>query len=301
MPRRLPPLNQLRAFEAAARHGSFKTGAAELCVTQAAVSHQIKALEAGLGTALFVRRTRAVELTSAGRRLARALTPALDAMETAALEAAGTAMTGELRVSVAPFYGNRFLLPRLPAFHAAHPGLTIAADLSFEQADLAAQGLDAALRYGTGDWPGTESILIHRDRVGPVCAPHALDQSAPPLAAEHIAALPLATTHRWQGEWEDWFRAAGHDPGQIAPVAYDSRALAFDAALSGNAVCLADPRLTGAAERAGQLVRLHPATVQRPQGIHLVRPGGRRPDPRVAAFADWLKQQARDAAPSGPG
>ncbi|MBS3824902.1 MAG: LysR family transcriptional regulator [Wenzhouxiangellaceae bacterium] len=305
MARRLPVLNQVRAFEAAARHLSFKTAAEELGVTQAAVSHQIKALEETLGMRLFVRRTRAVDLTPEAARALPPLTAALDGIEAAMLELGGTAMTGELTISVAPFYGNRFLLPRLPRFHAAHPGLTVHPHLSFALADLLRDRLDGAIRFGAGNWPGLESRLIHRDCVGPVCAPQMIGEAALPMDPAAIRALPLATTRQWRGEWAAWFTALDVPVDTSEPrVEYDSRALAFDAALSGNAVCLADIRLTGAVEAAGHLVRLHPFTLEREQGIHAVWPAGKRTDPRLTAFADWLEDEARRAgqisAPPAP-
>ncbi|WP_412507016.1 LysR substrate-binding domain-containing protein [Roseovarius sp. SYSU LYC5161] len=297
MARRLPSLNQLRAFEAAARHGSFKRGAAELCVTQAAVSHQVKGLEAALGVQLFHRATRKVWLTQDGQRLLAPLTAALDEIETAVLDATGTRMTGEISLTAAPFYGNRFLMSRLPRFHAAQPGLTVGLSLSFAEEDLAQAGLDGAVRYGAGNWPGLTGWLIHRDRIGPVCAPPLLDGAALPRTPASIAWMPLATTTSWAGEWQEWFAAAGYVPdGPLHLTEYDSRALAFDAALSGNAVCLADIRLTAAAEASGSLRRLHPVVAERPQGIHVVYPAGRRPDPRVAAFADWLRAEAAGVA-----
>lgn len=292
MPRRLPSLNQLRAFEAAARHRSFKHGAAELCVTQAAVSHQIKALEEAMGVRLFIRQTRAVELTEAAERLLTVLSRGFDEIEAVTLELSGTAMAGELKISAAPFYGNRWLLPRLPGFHALYPGMTVTAALSFDVVDLRLEGLDAAVRYGTGDWPGLTSILIHEDRIGPVCAPQLVAGRNLPLAAEEIAALPLASTARWRQEWAGWFAAAGCDGEAAAVTEHDNRALAFDAALAGHAVCLADLRLTGSAEAAGNLVRINPLTIDLPQGIYVVYPETARPDPRVLAFADWLKGEA---------
>lgn len=296
MVRRLPVLNQIRAFEAAARHRSFKAAAEELGVTQSAVSHQIKALEETLDVRLFTRRTRAVDLGPEAARALPVLTEALDRIEAAMLDVAGSAMTGALAISVGPFCGNRFLLPRLEQFHAVHPGLTVQPRLSFAQEDLVREGLDGAVRFGTGDWPGLDSRLIHRDRVGPVCAPHMVADASLPMDPAAILHLPLATTRQWRGEWSDWFAALGVPADASRPrVEYDSRALAFDAALSGNAVCLADIRLTGAAEEAGNLLRLHPFTLERAQGIHVVWPAGKRADPRIVAFADWLESEAAAA------
>lgn len=296
MSRRLPSLNQLRAFEAAARHRSFKRGAAELCVTQAAVSHQVKSLERSLGIPLFIRRTREVALTPEAEELLGTLTRCLDDMEAGVLEVSGRTMTGDLHISAAPFYGNRWLLPRLPDFHAAYPGLTASVDLSFDLVDLAASGLHAALRHGTGDWVGLSAILVHTDRIGPVCAPHRVTNMDLPLSPARIAGLPLVTTRSWRKEWHQWFQATGYRPaGSLDIEVHENRALAFDAALSGNAVCLADIRLTAAAEATGSLVRLSPVTIEPSRGMYLVYPETSRPDPRVLALAEWLRIQADQA------
>ena len=129
MARRLPSLNQLRAFEAAARHLSFKDGAAELCVTQAAISHQIKALEQTLGVQLFHRTTRGVRLTESAKGYLAALTGAFDAIAAATSQLADAAMSGVLKISAPPFYGNRWLLPKLPRFRARFPGINVQVSL----------------------------------------------------------------------------------------------------------------------------------------------------------------------------
>jgi len=292
MPRSLPPLNQLRAFEAAARLESFKAAAAELCVTQTAVSHQIRALETRLGRPLFHRRPGGVRLVAGAAPLAAALTEALDRVAAAADAFAGTALTGRLHVSVAPFFANRWLLPRLPGFHADHPGLEVVPHLSFDAADLAAEGLDAAVRYGTGPWAGLADIPVCRDRLGPVAAPVLLADRTAPLSAEEVAALPRVAARAWTDDWPAWFDAAGApDPGMAGLTLHDSRAFVFDAAYSGHAVCLADRRMTAADEAAGRLVRLHPAEAPRPQGLHIVHLGS-APDPRLRAFADALIAEA---------
>ena len=254
---------------------------------------------------LFVRRTRAAGLTQEAARALPPLTAALDGIAAAMPDFGGTAMTGELVISAAPFSGNRFLLPRLARFHADHPGLTVHPQLSFSPADLLRDRLDGAIRFGAGNWPSLESRLIHRDCVGPVCAPQMTRRAALPMDPAAIRGLPLATTRQWRGEWAAWFAALDVPVESSEPrVECDSRALAFDAALSGNAVCLAEIRLTGAAEAAGQLVRPHPFTLERAQGIHAVRPAGKRTDPRLTTFADWLEDEARRAgrisAPPAP-
>jgi len=293
MTRRLPSLNQLQVFEAAARHGSFKAAADELCVTQAAISHQIKALEETLGQPLFHRGIREVRLLGGAAPLAAQLTRSLDEIGGAVEALTGPVMTGRLRLSVAPFFGNRWLLPRLDRFHARHPGLEIEPVLSFDLVDLTVHGFDAAVRYGDGAWRGLAGRPIYRDCVGPVVAPHRVAGHALPMTPADIAGLPLATTSNWRGDWEAWFAAAAPDREiSFTAVNFDSRAVAFDAALSGQAAAIFDTRLTAADEANGHLVRLHPLNVTRPQGVHVVFPGTRRPDPRIEAFVAWLREEA---------
>ena len=293
MTRRLPSLNQLRAFEAAARHESIKMGAEELCVTPAAVGHQIKGLELELNTALFRRKTRKIELTEEGRALSEHLGKALDTIEHAVAQARKSDLTGTLKITIAPFFGNRWLLPRLPNFHKKHPGIEIKPSLSFDYVELGKSGFDAAVRYGAGDWDGMTSVLICSDFVSPVCAPQLIGERQLPLAAQDILDLPLACGARWREDWLAWATASGSKiahPEKI--IEYESRAFMFDAALSGQAVILADLRMTAADVAAGSLVQLSPISVDRPQGIYVVSETMPNPNPRLQVFTDWLEQQA---------
>jgi LysR family glycine cleavage system transcriptional activator len=294
MTRRLPSLNQLRAFEAAARHESIKMGADELCVTPAAVGHQIKGLELELNTALFQRKTRKIELTEEGRALFEHLEKALDAIEFAVAQARTSDLTGTLKITIAPFFGNRWLLPRLPDFHKQFPGIEIKPSLSFDYVDLGKSGFDAAVRYGAGDWDGMTSVLVCNDVVSPVCAPQLITEGHLPLAAQDILDLPLACGVRWREDWLAWANASGGEitnPENI--IEYESRAFMFDAALSGQAVILADLRMTAADVAAGSLVRLSPIKVERPQGLYVVSEATPNPNPRLQIFTRWLAQQAR--------
>lgn len=297
MARRIPSLTQLRAFEAAARHMSFKDAAKELCVTQAAVSHQIKALEEELGVKLFRRGVRQVTLTSEAESFARTLTNAFDAIASAAAAFGDEDLAGPLRLSVAPFYGNRWLLPRLSGFRAQYPEVDLQIDVSFDMVDLANSDFDAAVRYGNGDWPDLECIQIHPDVVGPVCAPQYVAGRSLPLSPREIRRLSLATSTDLSSDWADWLSAVGEtDLGGLDLVQYANAVYSFDAALSGHAVCLADIRSTAADEAAGNLVRLHPLTIERAKGIYLVFPksaAGRRR--RAEVFAAWMKHEAEEA------
>ncbi len=293
MTRRLPSLNQLRAFEAAARHESIKMGAEELCVTPAAVGHQIKGLELELNTTLFQRKTRKIVLTDSGRALSEHLGKALDTIEQAVAQARTSELTGTLKITIAPFFGNRWLLPRLPNFHNQHPGIEIKPSLSFDYVDLGKSGFDAAVRYGAGDWDGMSCVLICNDVVSPVCAPQLIAGRQLPLSAQDILDLPLACGSRWREDWLAWATALGatiDDPEKITE--YESRAFMFDAALSGQAVILADSRMTAADEAAGSLVQLSPVKVERPQGLYVVSETTPSLDRKLDLFTNWMKQQA---------
>ncbi len=291
MARRLPSLNQLRAFEAAARHESIKDSADELCVTPAAVGHQIKALEQWLNTPVFHRATRKIVLTQEGSLLAEKVGRALDLLEDAVEQTRKPVPGGTLKITVAPFFGNRWLLPRLPGFFERHPDIRIEPILSFEYVDLEKSGFDAAVRYGAGGWDGP-STLIYRDLLGPVCAPQLVVHCKTPMSVNDILELPLACARNWRDDWDEWANAAGAKSGRdLRPAEHESRAFMFDAALTGQAVILADTRMTAADEMAGRLVRLSPITVERPQGIHVVT-RKRYSDPRLKLFVQWLQQEA---------
>ena len=296
MSRRLPNLNQLRAFEAAARHLSFKDAADELNVTHAAVSHQIKALEEDLGQKLFHRMTRQVRLTSTGEIYLPSLTTALDAIAAATASLSDLPTTGTLRISIAPYYGSQWLFPRLPKFHALYPDLSIEASPSYKPVDFRKSDFDAALRYGAGGWPGLGEILLHGDQNGPVCAAAFAAGRSQPIPPEEIAEMPLVHTLREVGDWLDWLAAVGYTPRTALRTSIvEHRGTAIVRALSGNCVALIDTQITQADVDAGNLVRIHPMTIERPRGIYLVFPETDQPDPRLVCFADWIKDEVAKA------
>ena len=289
MSRRLPPLNQLRAFEAAARHLSFKDAASELNVTHTAVSHQIRGLEDFLGTQLFQRITRGVRLTDEARALAEDLRQAFDLMDGAVRRFEAGELTGSLRISVVPWYGNRLILPRLAEFHAAYPGLVVDLGFSYELVDFSYSDFNAALRHGLGDWPNLGGYKVHGDRVTPLCAPGLIEGRDLPLDPKEIARMDIAVGRGQEESWYAWLKQAGVDQ-RLEPnfVAFDNRALATEFALGGNGVCLPDLAAMELELTSGQLVRLHPAAVELESGLHLVFPETPYPDPRIAVFAEWL-------------
>lgn len=292
MSRRLPPLNQLRAFEAAARHESIKDGAEELCVTPTAVGHQIKALEQWVNTPVFLRKTRKVILTKEGRALAEKVEEALDQLASAVDQICKPKMGGTLKITVAPFFGNRWLIPRLPEFHALYPDITIKPFLCFDYVALENSDFDAAVRYGSGNWKGFRSTLIYRDLVKPVCAPQLVQGFDLPMKAKAIIDLPIAYARDWSEDWQAWADVACVDFSKAHSLTeFENRAFMFDAALSGQAVILADSRMTAADEEAGRLISLSLTGVERPQGIYVVSQH-RQNDPRLGLFIKWLRREA---------
>ena len=171
MTRPLPPLNALRAFEAAARHLSFKSAAEELNVTPAAVSHQVKALEDLLGVPLFHRMTRALRLTEAGQAALPALTEGFDKLVEAAKRIRAYSDSGVLTISVSPSFGSIWLVPRLERFRRRHPDIEIRIDGTDRLADVASGEVDVALRYGPGNYKGVQVDFLFNQFNNPVCSP----------------------------------------------------------------------------------------------------------------------------------
>ena len=298
MSRRIPNLKQLRAFEAAARHLSFKKAAEELTVTQAAVSHQIKALESYYGCRLFNRFNRTVALTGAAKMLAEELTGTFDRIERASNQFRALEMRGKIRVSVTPFYANRMILPYLDEFLNEYPDLIFEFDYSYQVADFAEANIDGALRYGLSDNPSAQMRLIHLDRVVPVTSPSLIRGVDLPMRPEQIAMLPLAAVGGQERYWDQWFDAAGNtDKSRVKWSIHQQRALALDFALAGNAVALADLPLIRNELENGSLIRLSNTEITLDRGIHLAEPLGPFRDARLAAFGDWLAEHVSNLEP----
>lgn len=292
--RRLPNLNQIKAFEAAARHLSFKAAAEELFVSDAAVGHQIKALEEALGEKLFFRLTRKVKLTPVGEAYLPKLSAALDQIEAATQDILAEKETHVLKITAAPFYTNRLVLPRLPEFRALHPGLDVKIVFEDEVVDFATSDIVAGLRYGSGDWPDLHVDMLHGDVVSPVCAPSYISGRSLPLEPDEIAQMMLGVGGKWGQDWTDWFEAAGApQTNPLNVIEYQNRARMFDLALSGNGVVLGDLSLIASDLEKGNLVRLHPLAIPRERGMFLVSPKG-KPDPKLVKFRDWLLSIVRE-------
>lgn len=236
---RHPPFAALRAFEAAARHASFKQAALELGLTPTAISHQVKQLERLCGRALFVRRTRRVELTADGRAFAEAVGPALDALAAAFAELCVAAERASVTLGAGPIFAARRLVPRLADFWAAHPGI----DLKLHHSPLPVwqqiSQFDLAVAWGAGTWPDLISAPLLRIEVSPVMVPSlVMGQGSAPAEPSDLLALHLLH-HRDSKGWAQWFTAAGFTPpGDLPGTVFEDANVLLQAALSGRGVAL---------------------------------------------------------------
>lgn len=298
MRRDLPPLNGLRAFEAAARHGSFTGAAEELFVTPAAVSHQVKGLEDFLGIALFRRLPRGLALTDAGRRYRPGLTAGFDLLagSEAALREKGLA--GMLRISVLPSFGHAWLVPRLADFRARYPDILV--HVFFEQArtDFNTSDMDVAIRYGRGEYRGLKATRLMGEEVFPVCSPALLNGPKPlrELAdlRHHVLIEDCAALREEPSlTWKPWLAEAGLEQGDVAGwVGFSDSTATARVAVAGQGVALGRSALVAEHLRAGRLVRPFDRVVPADFSYFVVAPDSVAEEPKVAVFRAWAHAQA---------
>ena len=285
--RRLPPLSAVRVFEAAARHQNFTQAAAELGMTQAAVSYQIRLLEERLGLSLFARVKGRVQLTEAGRRIAPLAGSAFDLLEDAF---AGLVADDEslLSISTAQTFATTWLAPRLGAFQVRHPDLAVRLSTDNRVVDFSTGEFHAAIRIGRGGWSGLKCHFLFRTHVTPICSPdfrdgHGLERP------EQLLDVPwLSPADSW---WRDWLAGAGVEPREIAPAAglvLDSQVMEANAVRAGAGVAMMTPMFWRAELEAGRLVQPFPHILVTATSNWLVYPEPRRAQPKIRAFRDWL-------------
>lgn len=297
MNRLLPGTRALRTFEAAARHLNFTRAADEVGLTPAAVSYQIKEIEEQLDIVLFARSSRSIQLTPAGKVLFEAAADALETLQRAASKARRISRGAQhLRISVGARFATNWLLPRLPQFRAAHPGMELTFDISDSVRDFDTDDVDVAIRFGAGKYGGAIAHRLFHTVVVPVCSPALLTAGPALKTPRDLFAHTLCYVDCKPGgvvwpNWPMWMAAAGIDGFD------DSRSVAFaesshvaQAVLDGGAVGLVEWELVERDVQAGRLVRLFDVGVRvAPEyAYHLVYPAGSDTDPRVAALRDWI-------------
>ncbi len=292
--RLIPPLGSLVAFEAAARHASFTKAAAELNLTQGAVSRQVKDLEQRLGLALFERRRQRVYLTEAGRFYAEAL------RDTLARFASATAQTiafqgrgGTLDLAILPTIGTRWLIPRLPDFFRRHPEITIRFSTRLRPFDFEREGLDAAIHFGDAHWPGAVLHPLMGEVLVPVASPALIAAEGLHQPADLARPVLLVQATR-PGAWGEWFAARGVAAPPSQPrLSFEQFAQVLQAAVAGLGVALAPRVLIGEELARGALEPMFDASVVSRQGYYFVYPEAKRNLPALIAFRDWLLAEAR--------
>lgn len=301
MKRQLPPLNALRAFEAAGRHLSFLKAAEELGVTPAAVSHQVKALEAYCGAPLFRRLTRALLLTDAGQAALPLLRDGFDTLADAAAGMRRHEDTPLLTVSVAPSFAAKWLVPRLDGFRAAYPDYDIRVDATDRVIDFAKESADVAIRYGAGKYLGLRADCLMREVSSPVCSPRLLEGQYPlrvPADLRHHTLLHV----EWKREdeaapnWRMWLLAAGaRDVDSSRGQRFNQESMVVQAAVEGHGVALASNVLTADDVAAGRLVRPFDLSLADPLDFsyYVVYPEEAVDRPKVAAFRAWVIAEAQ--------
>jgi len=291
----LPSLNALRVFEAAARHGSFKLAAAELNVTQGAVSQQIHALEERLGLLLFERTPRRVVLTWTGRRYAASLKLVFDSLADATEEILAPRRE-RLVIGVLPTFATRWLIPRLHAFQDANRDLDVDLRISLNAVDFARDEIDMAICHGRPPWRGALSHLLFLQELTPVCSPTLLAGRPPIRTAEDLRRHTLLHVTREIDEWPEWLRAAGvKDIDSAQGLKFEATKMALDAAAAGLGVAMVRQPFFADAVKSGQLVAPFKLRIRSKSAYYLVYPDDATGRPKMQAFRDWvLREVAAD-------
>lgn len=291
MTARLPSLNGLRAFEAAARHLSFTLAAAELNVTQTAISHQIKRLEQELGLKLFVRQNRTLLLTPQARDYLPGIRAAFNDLRLATDRLLRKDSARILTVSTLSSLAAKWLLPRLPSFQEAHPDIDVRITTSTALVDFARDDVDAAIRYGRGRWPGLRADWLMADELFPVCSPALLDGSKPLKQPQDLARHTLLHTSGGYGDdWRLWLTAAGLAPdiSRQPGLWFDVAFMTVQAAIDGLGVAIGRTSYVETDIAKGRLVVPFRITLPAEWGFYLVSPLASADSPKLTAFRNWL-------------
>lgn len=291
MRRRLPSLNALRAFETAARHESFTKAAADLNVTQGAVSHQVKALEAELGLKLFLRENKRLILTDPGRAYLEVVRDAFDRLAAGTEHLLQRENAGVLTVSMSPNFAAKWLIHRLGDFVAAHPGIELRVSASMHHIDFAREDVDLAIRHGEGDWPGLHVTRLCTEALFPVCSPRLTrgrKALRKPGDLHHFTLLHS----RERNDWTAWLKVANVENLDASRgMVFNQMSMAIDAAADGQGIALARTALATWDLRAGRLVKPFGPVLAVPYAYYIVCPKATADRPKVATFRNWLMAQ----------
>src|SRR5215467_7697382 len=295
MPRRLPPLNALRAFEAAARSESITRAAEELSVTQGAVSQQVKALEATLGIKLFNRERQRLSMTEAGREYLAVVRDALDRIALGTERLVQRQTSGVLTLSTSPDFAAKWLVYRLGRFAESHPEIDLRVSAVAQHVDFAREDVDLAVRHGDGKWPGLDAVRLSSERLFPVCSPKLVSGRNRIRTAADLLKFPLLHVNDWT-TWARWFEAAGiSDPVAHGP-SLNQASMLIDLAADGQGVALARTVLAAWDLINGRLVRPIDVSLRMSNTYWIVCPKVNASVPKIAIFRNWLLAEAAQDA-----
>ena len=285
---KLPPFAAIRAFEAAARHSSFKDAAVELGLTPTAISHQIKKLEQLSGRPLFIRRTRRVELTSDGRNFADAIGPALDAISSAFVRLSSTSNRQNVTLGTGPIFASRWLVPRLADFWITYPGI----DLRLHHSPLPVwqqmAQFDLAVAWGDGNWPGVICEPLLRIDVTPVLSPALVQETTAPTSPYQLLTMPLLH-HRDETGWREWFAAVGvATPKDLPGTVFEDANVLLHATLSGRGAALGILKFIEDELSTGRLIRPFQTSVDPGDAYFLIYRHSALADETTALVREWL-------------
>lgn len=296
MLRRLPPLNALKSFEAAARLESFTRAAEELCVTQGAISHQIKALEAALGIKLFHRERQRLIVTDAGREYLAVLRDALDRIAFGTERLVRRQRSGLLTVSTSPDFAAKWLVHRLGRFSQAHPDIELRISGSLHHVDFAREEVDLAVRHGDGNWPGLHAVRLAAEQLFAVCSAKLATGRRRLRKPEDLLKVPLLHLDE-RKDWSRWLEAAGVVGAELPRgTVLNQASMVIDAAIDGQGVGLARTLLAARDLIDGRLIRPFAVALRLSKSYWIVCPKAAATLPKIVLFRDWLiAEAARDA------
>src|SRR6516164_8015567 len=291
MRRSLPLLNTLRSFDAAARHRSFTRAAEELCVTQGAVSHQVKALETELGLQLFKRERNGLTITDAGRDYLAVVRDVFERLELGTDRLLQRQRSGTITVSTSPDFAAKWLVSRLGRFAEAYPEIELRLTALMHRVDFAREDVDLAIRHGDGQWPELAAVNLSAEELFPVCSPALMTERGGLHEPQDVLKFPLLHLDD-RRDWSRWLVAAGHTgEGLLHGPILNHASMLIDAAIDGQGIALARTTLAAFDLLAGRLVRPFRPAIPLRNTYWIVCPKATRLLPKIVAFRDWLFEE----------
>ena len=292
MSRITPPLNPLRVFECAARHGSFTKAAEELFVSQSAVSRQIATLEEYLEVKLFIREQGGIRLTREGEQYQSDIGPAFSSIASATERIKRSASASPLKIRVYSTFAAKWLIRRLNSFHQMHQTIHVRISTSVSPVNFAKEAVDGSIQFGDGKWSDGEAELLFNDVIEPVCSPTLLNSGPPIKSPQDLLAYPLIHSRYRRIDWQDWLTSVGLSvPVDVDPLVFPSSLLAYQAAIDGMGIAIGQSRMLKTELNSGSLVRPLDNPLERNLAYYLVIPKGTEPSSKLRTFREWLRQE----------